>query len=217
MNSLNYQIVENRCVMCGEIIPEGLQICPNCETHVAEFKDKDKNKFSIQSIVFPSFNSNPDGISADLFFKGCKLHCNGCHNKELQEFDSPNTSISDIISALETNKVKILTLMGGEPLDVDKVLLLELLDSLKGEFPALQLSLFTGHELKDVPIGLFSYLDYIKVGRYDNTKLNPHGSFLASSNQKFYKIVDNTHENYVKLRELGSNKHYVDEDFILYF
>lgn len=22
---------ENRCVICGEIIPEGLQICPKCE------------------------------------------------------------------------------------------------------------------------------------------------------------------------------------------
>lgn len=22
---------ENRCVCCGAVIPEGLQICPNCE------------------------------------------------------------------------------------------------------------------------------------------------------------------------------------------
>ena len=23
--------MENRCVCCGEIIPEGIQVCPNCE------------------------------------------------------------------------------------------------------------------------------------------------------------------------------------------
>ena len=23
--------MENRCIVCGEIIPEGRQICPNCE------------------------------------------------------------------------------------------------------------------------------------------------------------------------------------------
>jgi RNA polymerase subunit RPABC4/transcription elongation factor Spt4 len=23
--------MENRCVMCGAIIPEGRQVCPNCE------------------------------------------------------------------------------------------------------------------------------------------------------------------------------------------
>ena len=25
---------ENRCVCCGEIIPEGRQVCPNCENEV---------------------------------------------------------------------------------------------------------------------------------------------------------------------------------------
>lgn len=24
-------MTENRCVVCGEIIPEGLQVCPSCE------------------------------------------------------------------------------------------------------------------------------------------------------------------------------------------
>lgn len=26
-----YRTPENRCVCCGEIIPEGRQVCPNCE------------------------------------------------------------------------------------------------------------------------------------------------------------------------------------------
>lgn len=27
-------MADNRCVMCGEIIPEGRQVCPNCENNV---------------------------------------------------------------------------------------------------------------------------------------------------------------------------------------
>lgn len=32
---------ENRCVMCGEIIPEGRQVCPCCEKG---YLDRNKNK-----------------------------------------------------------------------------------------------------------------------------------------------------------------------------
>lgn len=207
----------NYCVSCGRIIPEGTLVCPICEEQVGMLGDLHAKKFSIQSIVYPSLNSNPDGISADLFFKGCNIHCSGCHNKELQEFGAPNTSICNIIQAIENNGVKILTLMGGEPLDVDRLLLFELMKTLKRKFPELKISMFTGYKLKNVPVGIFSYLDYIKVGRYDNTKLTPQGSFLASSNQKFYKIIDNKRSEYVELRKLGDDGRYVDEDSILYF
>ncbi len=29
----------NRCVVCGAIIPEGLQVCPNCESGTTPEKD----------------------------------------------------------------------------------------------------------------------------------------------------------------------------------
>jgi len=28
--------VEDRCVMCGAVIPEGRQVCPQCEARVLE-------------------------------------------------------------------------------------------------------------------------------------------------------------------------------------
>jgi hypothetical protein len=33
-----------RCVCCGEIIPEGRQVCPNCEHHIADVRKKDELK-----------------------------------------------------------------------------------------------------------------------------------------------------------------------------
>lgn len=30
---------ENRCVMCGQVIPEGTMVCPNCEKHHKDVED----------------------------------------------------------------------------------------------------------------------------------------------------------------------------------
>ena len=36
--------MEDRCICCGDIIPEGRQVCPNCEESVKiKNKEKDKN------------------------------------------------------------------------------------------------------------------------------------------------------------------------------
>ena len=31
--------MENRCVMCGAAIPEGVMVCPACENHLDESPD----------------------------------------------------------------------------------------------------------------------------------------------------------------------------------
>lgn len=36
--------MENRCVICGEIIPEGRQACPNCEKGKEPKKQDDESK-----------------------------------------------------------------------------------------------------------------------------------------------------------------------------
>lgn len=35
---------ENRCVMCGEVIPEGLQVCPKCTKGTGKMKQWQKIK-----------------------------------------------------------------------------------------------------------------------------------------------------------------------------
>lgn len=34
---------EERCVCCGEIIPEGIQVCPNCMLAIKQDEGKDDN------------------------------------------------------------------------------------------------------------------------------------------------------------------------------
>lgn len=34
-------MTENRCVMCNEIIPEGIDVCPNCKNKVNKESEND--------------------------------------------------------------------------------------------------------------------------------------------------------------------------------
>lgn len=153
--------------------------------------------FSVQNLLFPSFSSNPDGISGDLLFKGCKRHCKGCHNLELQEFAPPDTSVNDIIRAIKANDIHILTLMGGEPLDQDIKALRYLICSVKDEVKGLKVSLYTGNEFEEIPEEILELVDYVKTGRYDEDNLSNGDYFLASYNQRFYKRANSGFTLYV--------------------
>ncbi len=149
--------------------------------------------YSVSSILFPSLNSNLDGISADIFLRGCKApHCPGCHNTELQNFVENNKSLEDIISSLKPHSegFSVITIMGGEPLDSNHDMLLKLLTNLRLEFPEKKLALYTGYGLSTViemSKDILEQLDYIKCGRYDETNRAPFGSFLATKNQIMYQ------------------------------
>lgn len=42
--------MENNCVCCGETIPEGLQICPNCERKFGNIKKIETNFYDKEEI-----------------------------------------------------------------------------------------------------------------------------------------------------------------------
>lgn len=144
-------------------------------------------RFSVSSILYPSLNSSLEGISADVFFYGCTFNCKDCHNKELQEFKQPNTSIEDFCKTVSQHGVKIITFMGGEPLQQDRFSFLQLLSTLSQKFPQLQMNLYTGYELEHIPEDIKSYFTAIKTGTYQASQRTAPRSFLASKNQKYYR------------------------------
>ena len=154
--------------------------------------DYNKKSLSVSSMLFPSLNSSLDGISIDIFLYGCKRHCKNCHNKELQEFKAPNHSIADILAAIHRNlqyNVAVVTILGGEPLDTDNDILIDLILAIKNEFPKLKVAMFTGYEMSQIPLKVLKALDYVKTGEYDETKPSKFGSFLATTNQKMFKRI----------------------------
>lgn len=149
-----------------------------------------RKSLAIASMLFPSLNSNLDGISIDLFLYGCNRHCRNCHNPELQEFKKPTYSISELLEILEKQmkyNPYVLTLLGGEPLDNDIKDLVNLITAVKNKFPSIKVAMYTGYEFEDVPKELIFILDYIKTGEYNDLEPTTFGSFLATRNQIMFK------------------------------
>ena len=138
----------------------------------------------------------------ELYFTGCSRNCPGCQNPELQKvlpgtvYYTPSGIIDTLLDYVTiANQVHIL---GGEPLEQPRKPLTELCRLLK-EYNFKNIVLFTGYDIPEEKLvknnGILRYVDYIKVGPYDENNLNIEkkpepllGLVLASNNQKLYKL-----------------------------
>lgn len=137
-----------------------------------------------------SIMKNPslcDGIGyrTVLFLQGCNLHCKGCQNQSTWDITKgTKTDVKELASTLREQCFnKKLTITGGEPL-MQKDSLLELLNELSD----FDLCLYTGHELKEVPAEILSYLKYIKVGPFVQELKITTKPFVGSKNQEFLEV-----------------------------
>lgn len=46
--------MDNRCVMCGEIIPEGLEVCPLCKAHILKEEGDSVNNRNSEGYYDPT-------------------------------------------------------------------------------------------------------------------------------------------------------------------
>jgi anaerobic ribonucleoside-triphosphate reductase activating protein len=140
--------------------------------------------------------------SLDIYVAGCRgnPHCHGCHNPESWSFNQGKNYTEEYYEKLK-QKIKDFDLMidnimifGGEPLDQNHDELLNLLFDLKGFNK--KIWLFTRYEIDKIPEEIKILCDYIKTGKYiKELKCDGNVQFgikLATSNQKIYRIGDNT-------------------------
>ncbi|MCF0217630.1 MAG: radical SAM protein, partial [Malacoplasma sp.] len=125
------------------------------------------------------------GYRTVLFLQGCNLRCKGCHNKSTWEINAGQLISSSELATILRSKClnKKLTISGGEPL-LQADALIDLLEELKD----FDLCLYTGHQLKDVPKKILSYLKYIKTGPYIEALKTSTKPFVGSTNQEFIEV-----------------------------
>lgn len=129
----------------------------------------------------------PNEISLVINVSGCLHRCNGCHSTYLWEYDGEllKENLCDLLSKYK-DMITCVCFMGGEQ-NIDELLIyLKYIQSI-----GLKTCLYSGCEsIKDVE-PLLPYLDWIKIGRYDeslSTDTNiQYGIKLATSNQNIYK------------------------------
>ena len=144
--------------------------------------------------------SNGNGIGVSLFVQGCPLHCEGCFNKELWDFEGGkeyDSKIQDLLlSLLAPDYVKRFSLLGGEPLAPKNVKgSLNILRSIRNAFNnTKEIWLYTGYTLEELNerydrdiAEILSMIDVLVDGRFVYTKKDLSLAFRGSTNQR---IID---------------------------
>jgi anaerobic ribonucleoside-triphosphate reductase activating protein len=156
---------------------------------------------------------NLENNSLEIYVSGCTLNCPGCHNPELQDFligepyEKVLPKIKEKIEDFD-DIIHNIWILGGEPLNQNMDELKQLIDGCKftkkemhcgSEFTCCNnkvIWIFTGYPFKYAinkiqEMKNLEHINYIKFGRYDETKKCEkivHGITLASENQGIFKM-----------------------------
>ena len=124
----------------------------------------------------------PNEITLCINISGCPHHCEGCHSQYLWEYEG--NYISDNIDALQDKYRGMITcicFMGG---DQNLEELAELLFKVKNLYK-LKTCVYSGSDNISILDNTLQYLDYLKVGRFDEEL---GGLDKLTTNQRFYKV-----------------------------
>lgn len=157
--------------------------------------------------------ANGLGVRVSLFVSGCRRHCPECFNKEAQDFKygKPFTDkeITFIESKLQLPQVRGLSLLGGEPMEIENVTeLLPLCEYLKSTYTNKDIWCYTGYTIEEllnrnniVTKKLLDYIDILVDGDFQKDKKDLSLKFRGSSNQRIIDIQKTLKSNEIVLVE----------------
>lgn len=167
--------------------------------------------------------ANGLGIRTSLFVSGCTHHCKGCFNQDTWDFNYgdpfTNQTIEDLLSYLSLSHISGLSLLGGEPLEIEHQReILPLVKKAKQQYPEKTIWCYTGYTFdKDlIPGGkvytkdtdeLLSYIDVLVDGEFMIAKKDIRLKFRGSSNQRIIDVQKSINEQTVILyKEVYNNE-----------
>ena len=162
--------------------------------------------------------ANGSGVRVTLFVSGCTNACEGCFQKETWDFSYGSLYTKEtedkIIEALYPSYVQGLTLLGGEPFEIENQKeLIKLVRRVKKEYPEKNIWCYTGFTLeKDLIEGgkrhceatdeMLSYLDVLVDGKFEEDLKDIRLKFRGSSNQRLIDMNETRKQNKIVLLEL---------------
>lgn len=158
--------------------------------------------------------ANGPGVGVSLFVSGCPVHCPGCFNKEVWDFNYgyPYTSktTDEIVKFFIDNpQVRTFSLLGGEPMaqDLSSIAQLgHLVQELKEKTNCQHFWIWSGqkyeyliHQPSKCLLGLF---DVLVDGPFIEELKDARLAFRGSSNQRVIDLNKSRKENQVVLWEV---------------
>lgn len=152
--------------------------------------------------------SNGPGIRVSLWVQGCNRHCKDCFNPETWSFDGGrifNRRIKiQFLELARPDKIVGFSILGGEPLQQGKDML-DLVKSMKEEFPNKTIWMWTGYkyeDLDDEQREIISYIDVLVDGEFISSRKTPNRKFAGSGNQRVIDVQKSLKANKVQLSTL---------------
>ena len=140
------------------------------------------------------------GIRVALYVSGCRHHCPGCFQPETWNFKYGKEYTQEtqeyILKELRSPYKSGLTLLGGEPFEIEnQLVLVELLKLVKQQFPDKNIWCYTGYTLDkdliedgksycEVTNEMLSYIDVLVDGEFKEELKDITLKFKGSSNQR---------------------------------
>lgn len=125
-----------------------------------------------------------EGCRVTLFVSGCRNQCKGCFNPETWNFDYGQTfdeiAENEIIEACKKPYISGLTILGGEPFEVEnQPAIADLISKFKVVLPEKNIWMFTGYIYeKNLRMGQSQYLVGITDYILENTDILVDGPFI---------------------------------------
>ena len=143
--------------------------------------------------------ANGPGVRVSLFVSGCTHRCPGCFNAEAWDFDYgkpfDKAVIDELLTLLEPDYVKGLSLLGGEPFEPqNQMALVGLLRKVRERYPSKTVWCYSGYTLEQLrgesrarceyTDEMLSMIDVLVDGRYVKALKDISLRFRGSSNQR---------------------------------
>ena len=141
--------------------------------------------------------TNGPGIRTTLFVSGCTHNCEGCFNKEQQDFNYGNKftkeTEDEFIQLTKNNQIKGVNILGGEPMQqIMDDTLLNLLKRIKLETdkPIWLWSGYTFEEIVNNPkrLEILREVDVLIDGKFQADKRDIMLKYRGSSNQRVIDV-----------------------------
>ncbi len=145
--------------------------------------------------------ANGPGVRVSLFVSGCRRHCPGCFNEVAWDFNHGKEYTIDtqnqIKKYLGKDFISGLTILGGEPLEVENIpQVLSLIKEINSELPQKNIWLYSGFTIDELQKrrleepqldDILTRINYLVEGPFIGSLKDITLKFRGSSNQNIYK------------------------------